>query len=112
MARNYKLGTAHGKKLARRMSSSLAAAVSGIAVVAAVTLPASAASATTAASAVPVAHYSPAIADAWVYYSQYPTRSACTAEGNKLVSAGRASSYKCTQINKGSYFVWYLYIMG
>jgi hypothetical protein len=109
MARNYKLITAHDKKLARRTPSLLAAAVSGIAVVAAVILPASAASATAAASAVPVAHYSPAVADAWHYYAQYPTKSACTTEGNYLVRIGATTTYKCTEINKGSYFVWDLY---
>jgi hypothetical protein len=95
------------KRLRTHVIPTIAAAIFGIAMLGASTLPASAASTTVATTAHSSARTAPAI---WVYYSNYPTKLACGYVGINKVISGGALTYKCVEITVGAYFVWNLYL--
>ena len=55
---------------------------------------------------------SPAVTDTgFHYWGTYNTSNACNAEGRHLWAIGSITHWKCTQYNRGDYFVYELFVM-
>ena len=46
----------------------------------------------------------------WYYDNNYATQKTCNSEGTRIFLSEAILTWKCTEINKGDYNVWYLYL--
>jgi hypothetical protein len=96
---------------ARRRVGLVSAAALAFGILATGALPASAATATAAHVGAAATVAQPPSGNGWILYNGwYPTEYECRAVGLRLSMSGQAGTYKCIQMNRGSYFTWALWL--